>query len=221
MNLEHRIIEEWPGELREGHKISPFSRETSYGDTLELLDRELRMLSAQDVILETAHRQEDLSLSGTIRGNAREPEHPGVIISFESRFGALRYYTDMFWGWRNNLRAIALGLEALRKVERYGIATRGEQYQGYKRLPPGFRAATDGQLVMTDTRAREVIAAAAGMHKSALVTAEMETIAAIYRMAAKRTHPDTAPEATVEEKTRMRETWAELNAAAAVLGVSK
>ncbi len=40
--------------------------------------------------------------------------------------------------WKENLRAIALGLEALRKVERYGIAERGQQYAGYRELPCGI-----------------------------------------------------------------------------------
>jgi hypothetical protein len=38
--------------------------------------------------------------------------------------------------WQDNLRAVALGLEALRRVERYGIAQRGEQYAGWRRADP-------------------------------------------------------------------------------------
>jgi hypothetical protein len=34
-----------------------------------------------------------------------------------------------------NVRAIALALEALRKVDRYGVTKRGEQYAGWKALP--------------------------------------------------------------------------------------
>jgi len=34
--------------------------------------------------------------------------------------------------WRHNVRSIALGLEALRAVDRYGISRRGEQYAGFR-----------------------------------------------------------------------------------------
>jgi hypothetical protein len=37
---------------------------------------------------------------------------------------------------RMNARAIALGLEALRKVDRYRITKRGERYTGWSALPP-------------------------------------------------------------------------------------
>lgn len=36
--------------------------------------------------------------------------------------------------WQINLRAIALGLEALRKLDRYGITSRGEQYTGWRAI---------------------------------------------------------------------------------------
>jgi hypothetical protein len=48
-----------------------------------------------------------------------------------------QFAVDMFPSWQDNLRAIALGLEALRKVERYGIANRGEQYAGWAQLTAG------------------------------------------------------------------------------------
>lgn len=64
-------------------------------------------------------------------------EHPGVALSFDSRHGALRYETAEFHTWKANLRAIALGLEALRKVDRYGIARSGQQYRGWRALAAG------------------------------------------------------------------------------------
>jgi len=44
------------------------------------------------------------------------------------------------------VRAIALALEALRKVDRYGVRS-GSQYAGFKALPPGdFAAAMTPEL---------------------------------------------------------------------------
>ena len=116
-------------------RSSPFR--ASYSDTLVLLDRELRHLGAGDVVFSIAVTEDEIRLDGQPRANAR-PSHPGVVISFESReHGPLRYRCNRFGNWRDNVRAIALGLEALRKVDRYGITSKGEQYTGWKALPAG------------------------------------------------------------------------------------
>ncbi len=50
----------------------------------------------------------------------------------------LVYATDACEFWQHNVRSIALGLEALRAVDRYGISRRGEQYAGFRAaLTPG------------------------------------------------------------------------------------
>lgn len=67
------------------------------------------------------------------RANAR-PTHPGVILAIESNKGPLSFPCDKFTTWQDNLRAIALALEALRKVDRYGITPNDEQYTGWKQL---------------------------------------------------------------------------------------
>jgi hypothetical protein len=59
-----------------------------------------------------------------------------VRVSFGSHHGPLTYATDTFDHWQTNVRAIALALSALRAVDRYGATKRGEQYTGWKALPP-------------------------------------------------------------------------------------
>lgn len=108
-----------------------------YQDTLDLLMRELDKLQAREFVIEAGFREGDIRLDGLPRADARVPSHPGVVVSFDSKHGPLRYGTDAFPAWQANLRAIALGLEALRKVDRYGIGRRGEQYQGWRALPAG------------------------------------------------------------------------------------
>jgi hypothetical protein len=61
----------------------------------------------------------------------RVAAHPGIVLSFDSKHGALSYPCDTFDRWEDNLRAIALALEALRKVDRYGVTAHGEQYRGF------------------------------------------------------------------------------------------
>lgn len=82
----------------------------------------------------------DIRLDGQIRASAPVPEHPGVILAFDARKlmdnfagskGGLSFVQDHY----DNLRSIALTLEALRTVDRYGGTEHGEQYQGFRTLP--------------------------------------------------------------------------------------
>jgi hypothetical protein len=104
--------------------------------TEDLLIREVRHLGGKDLVIEVDVAESDLRIDGRIRASAR-PASPGVRIAFESIHGPLTYATDRFATWQDNVRAVALGLEALRKVDRYGITKRGEQYAGWKALPSG------------------------------------------------------------------------------------
>lgn len=142
-----RPISTWPGTLTPGRdrRDSPFGAPLSR--TMETLNRELHMVGATDVIMEVALREEDFRIDGRPRAHARA-EHPGVILSFGSKHGPLRYATDTFWKWQDNLRAIALGLEALRKVERYGITKRGEQYVGWRQIEATSSTATEARSLL-------------------------------------------------------------------------
>ena len=90
-------------------------------------------------------------------------EHPGVVLTAITRdHGTLIYSTDRYrasWrgvsgeSWKHNLRAIALGLEALRAVERHGIADRGQQYAGFREIGSGIPM----DAPMTETRALDIL----------------------------------------------------------------
>ncbi len=129
-----RPIVTWPGELTKLRRSSPFR--ATWSSTMTLLDTELQAIQGRDVVIQRAFKEADLRLDGEPRPGAK-PEHPGVILSFDSKYGPLQYATDAFYAWDDNVRAIALALEALRKVDRYGVSKRGEQYRGWKALPSG------------------------------------------------------------------------------------
>jgi hypothetical protein len=120
---------------------TPFK--ASWSTTLDLLDRELHYLGATRVVFELDVRENQLRIDGQLRADAAAAS-TAVRIAFDSIHGPLIYATDRYgydgWqrpktrGWQDNIRAIALGLEALRKVDRYGISRRGEQYRGYQAI---------------------------------------------------------------------------------------
>lgn len=120
------------GVRREG---SPFSG--SWSDTLRTLERELAHLGVRgEYVMQIDCQESDLRLDGELRANARVASPP-VAISVKTSKGALLFVCGKFPTWQHNVRAIALGLEALRRVERYGIVQSDEQYRGWQALPPG------------------------------------------------------------------------------------
>lgn len=136
---------------------SPFN--ASLSNTLEILYRELGELIAHRVVLQVGYREQDLRIDGFPRATAKLL-HAGVALSFDSRWGPLRYETNEFVargyrggeGWMQNLRAIALAMEALRKVDRYGVSKRGEQYTGWRAIAEKSGAPADALSTAADAR---------------------------------------------------------------------
>lgn len=189
MRLIARPIDQWPGELTPDDARQPTQFTATWTETCDLLHREVEMLGADEVVLQVAITERESRQDGWVRADAR-PRHPGVIVSFESKHGPLRYHTDRFtnrgWrgylpGWQSNVRAIALGLEALRKVDRYGIAQAGEQYRGWNALPPGRPMGA----AMTVEQAQQLLRDAAGVDGE-----DSRSYMDLYRLASKRCHPD-------------------------------
>lgn len=178
-----RPLESWPypdTRPRRGRRTF----KAGWSSTLELLDRELGYLNAANVVIQADFTEWDLRLDGMPRADARMPDHPGVILSFESEHGPLRYATDAHAYWQHNVRAIALGLEALRAVDRYGITRSGEQYTGWRQLTAGSGLTSREQAVALVAKLTGVDA----------VDVEVATgngdIRRHYRKALKAAHPD-------------------------------
>lgn len=133
MQATFRPLPVWPYKSTEKRR-SAYTFSAGWANTLELLDREIRLLNGDDVIIGGDFRPEDIRLDGMMRSNARMPQHPGIEVSFDSEHGRLVYATDVCDFWQHNVRSIALGLEALRAVDRFGISRKGEQYAGWLQL---------------------------------------------------------------------------------------
>lgn len=186
-------IRTWPGSLTVSRRASPFKAD--YRSTVDLLEAELVAVRAQAIVLQRAISKEDMRLDGQIRSGARI-EHPGVILSFtSSKIGKVRFACDRFVKWQDNVRAIALGMEALRKVDRYGITSDGEQYAGFRAI----EAAESARAFETVERAAEFIVAAAlgeqadPQRQTVLAEAilvDEELVDTYYRRAARALHPD-------------------------------
>lgn len=200
-------IGDWPGTLTPAsqRRMSPFS--ATLGSTLSILDREIYQL------VDTRAQQESAELliaipAGAFRQDGRPyaraiAEHPGVIVSLDSRHGHLSYPCDTFTTWQDNLRAVALALEALRKVDRYGVTKRGEQYRGFLAIeatatPAGFATTNEAWafLMKIATGAGSVIR---------VENAERGAIALALRSAQRKTHPDVGGDAATFQRVSLAE----------------
>lgn len=174
---------------------SPFS--AKWTDTRDLLLTEADHLGSGLVVVELDLTRADLRQDGEIRANARLSSGK-ARISMDSRHGAMRFACDRYlpgygdrgganW-WRHNVRAIALTLQALRAVDRYGAVHTAEQYAGFLAIDApatGFASA--------DEALRWVRRQAGAEHLSSAPRRA-------YREAARRLHPDSGGDSTGWER---------------------
>ena len=128
-----------------GRRSGSFGEDAGFWkSTLQLLDDQTRFLGLDGlVIIEAGFADWDLRLDRHGPLARAQESYPGVVVSFTSRlYGPMRYATDAYEakylgdppGWQANVRAVALTLQALRAIDRWGVARRGQQYTGWKAL---------------------------------------------------------------------------------------
>lgn len=95
------------------------------------LERQIEMLGGKNPTLST---NVSLRLDGRPRSEA-EPSDPGVALYFSFKGKATVLACDRFDRVGDNIAAIAAHIDALRRVERYGVGTIEQALAGYKALP--------------------------------------------------------------------------------------
>ena len=182
LNARFRPLDTWIGPRTRYPRSSQFK--ATWGSTLQLLKRELAFVKAQNITILLDVDDRHIRQDGYPYANAR-PRSPAVVLMFDSKHGFQRFPCDTYDRWGDNMRAIALSLEALRSVNRWGVAKHGEQYRGWGRLPARASATMDLKA------AAAFVAAAAGEPYTADgLIAVSSTASMACRVAAKRLHPD-------------------------------
>lgn len=182
-----RPLEPWlhPTVIR---KPSPFS--ASWSSTMDLLDRELWALGVRTAwVLQLDHTERDIRRDGGVRANAA-PRSPRVQVCADTRHGPMKWPCDRFQGWHDNVRAIALSLEALRRVDRYGVTGHGEQYRAWTALPQREHQLTRDQAAQLIAEWADPAAVSVDAVVAALLAGDRTVLAAAYRKAARTAHPD-------------------------------
>lgn len=182
--IRFRPLERWPAKPTT-RRCRPFK--APYRDTLDKLYAELRHLGAKNVIIEGFFRSNQIRNDGWPYSSA-SPSEPGIVLSFDSRHGPLRLYTDDCDRWEHNLRAIAMHLHDLRHSSLYGVGKDGQQYRGWKRLPGGGEAiVTPAPLSVEEAAA--FVATASGVTTSTVM--DRNCLNQCLNLAALKFHPDT------------------------------
>lgn len=196
----------------------PSRFDAPWSKTIALLRREIDLLGADEFVIEMDISAADLKLDGELRANAR-PATPAVVVAFESKHGALTYRCDRFYTnyydqgpeWQHNVRAIALTLESLRSVDRYGATETGQQYAGFKalgagRAMPASHMTTDEAWAIFGSFGDQPI-------EQQRRDAGAASLSALHRKARAFAHPD--------RHDGDRTLWDQVEQAAVVLGVSR
>lgn len=206
--LQVKPIVQWPGDLTPHGRRRGALFSAGFSSTVNLLGRELEQLTKpgqRRAVLQMALTARDIRLDGYPRAGAT-PTHPGVIVSIESTHGPLSYPADSFDHWQDNLRGIALALEALRKVDRYGVTKNGQQYRGWAQLGAGPTESSEEAaailygMAYPDSNPEECEQGARE------ILADRDKLMVVYRRAARRQHPDSG---TGDEKMweQFRKSW--------------
>lgn len=187
---EVRPLEEWDRPVTRD-RVSSARFRADWRSTLDLLGRQVELLGGDLIVLQVGVESGEIRRDGMLRANARVG-FPGVKISFGSQYGPLTYATDVYEqchhldppSWQANTRAIALALQALRAVDRYGVTSSGEQYRGWTAI-----AARSGEFAM-DRQQAALLLSADVAYTPGQIWADPKIAQTAYQAAAAKHHPD-------------------------------
>lgn len=148
------------------------SRELTLSDALGRLLPELSRLGAKNVVVST---NVELRRDGLPYSGRRAPDDPGVAVYFDLKGAPHCMPCDKWNRVPDNVAAIAGHVEALRKIDRYGVQTIEEAFTGFRALPAAGEGAGSTWWSVLGLDAP---------------TSDADLIRKAFRSAVRRTHPD-------------------------------
>jgi DnaJ-domain-containing protein 1 len=139
----------------------------SPADATQRLAAELDRLGARRALLST---NLEIRVDGVPRSNQREPADVGAAVYFDLADQPRCLACDKWDRVADNIAALAQHIDALRRIDRYGVGTTAQAFAGYAALPP---TAVDWTIVL-----------------GVSATATTEEIIAAHRKLAHTHHPD-------------------------------
>ena len=156
-----------------------------WSKAFEKLRYELARITAADVVIEAGYKPHQVRADGWPYSNA-VPEHHQIRVSFKTGKVSMSFFQGLFGGSIScvpyNVWLIAMTLEALRAVDRYGCTQGGEQYRGWAQLPGGSAPIAAAEWA-------NVEGARAFLGQMCVLPSGTE-LSKLWREAAKVAHPD-------------------------------
>jgi DnaJ domain len=149
------------------------TRALSVPDALARLSQQLGLLEATHEVLSTNLQ---VRLDGLIKGGQVEPADPGAAVYFRLHGAARCLACDRWTRLADNIAAIAQHVDALRRIDRYGVGSLDQVFAGYAALPP---TSADWWIILGVPR-----------------DATREQIETAFRALARRYHPDSGGDHT-------------------------
>ena len=154
---------------RADQTIEKRSKSVSMAEAVTRLERQLDALGGKDGTLSTNIK---LNMRGIPYGN-EQPSDAGAAVYFRFKGRATVLACDSYHTVADNIAALAAHIDALRRIERYGVGTIEQALAGYKALPAD--SAADWRNVFGFTMQQRISA---------------EEVQSAYRERAKVAHPD-------------------------------
>lgn len=105
----------------------------SVHQALDRLEDQLAKLGAREPLLSTNLR---LGMRGDPLSNQPEPADRGAAVYFTLNGKPRVLACDQYTSVADNIAAIAAHIDALRRIDRYGVGTLDQAFAGYDALPP-------------------------------------------------------------------------------------
>lgn len=109
------------------------SKALTVADAIKRLSGELARLGATNEILSTNVKTR---LDGLPYSNQPEPDDVGAAVYFKLKGKPRCLACDKWNRVADNIAAIAQHIDALRRIDRYGVGTMEQAFAGYAALPP-------------------------------------------------------------------------------------
>lgn len=151
-----------------------------YSQTLKLLEAELRQLRAKEITIQAGFKR--VRDDGWPYSSSK-PDHPAVALQFRAAKGVLVFRAHRYSRFEDNLRAIAMTLQALRAVDRWGVVE-GQQYTGFRQIE-----APAAEDKMTDQAAAAWLAFFSDYSSTDLLGSR-EKLDLAYKQTLLKLHPD-------------------------------
>ena len=115
----------------EGGKTTT-ARRVTIADAFDRLERQIDALGATHAIVSS---NLELRINGAPRSNQIDPSDCGIAVYFQLKGKPRCLACDKWNRAADNIAAIAQHIDALRRIDRYGVGTMEQAFAGYAALP--------------------------------------------------------------------------------------